>query len=124
VCRVVVVFFFVFFIEVFFVLFFFFGGFVLSVAAPLVALVFSVEILSPSNTKREMSRKLREYFDAGAGLVWYIDPDPRTVAVYSDAGDPKIVLNASGFLDGDAVLPGFRLSLTDLVSALEQQARS
>jgi Uma2 family endonuclease len=100
------------------------GGRLPTEAAPLVAPDLAVEILSPSNTKREMSRKLREYFEAGAGLVWYIDPNLRTVAVHTDAGDPKVVLSAGDILDGGAVLPSFKLSLADLFSALEQQAPS
>ena len=38
----------------------------------------AVEILSKDNTAREMDRKLREYFEAGVGLVWYIEPKTRT----------------------------------------------
>jgi Uma2 family endonuclease len=71
-----------------------------------------------------MSRKLREYFDAGARLVWYIDPDPRTVAIYADSGDPKVVFNASDILDGGTVLPGFRTPLAELFSSLDQRAPS
>jgi Uma2 family endonuclease len=93
-------------------------------AAPLVAPDLAVEILSPSNTKREMSRKLREYFEAGAGLVWYIDPDPRTVAVFMNSGDPIAVLTTSDTLDGGEVLPGFTLPLKDLFAALDQRAPS
>jgi Uma2 family endonuclease len=38
----------------------------------------AIEVLSESNTKKEMARKLREYFDAGTRLVWYIDPEAET----------------------------------------------
>lgn len=100
------------------------GGRVPSEAAPLIAPDLAVEILSPSNTKREMARKLREYFDAGTRLVWYVDPDPRTVAIFTDAGDPKAELTPRDTLDGGDVLPGFTLSLNDLFAALDQQAPS
>jgi Uma2 family endonuclease len=33
-----------------------------------------VEVLSKSNTKPEMDRKLKEYFAAGVRLVWMVDP--------------------------------------------------
>src|SRR5206468_3137285 len=39
---------------------------------PRIAPDLAVEILSESNTKAEMDRKLREYFAAGARLVWYL----------------------------------------------------
>src|SRR5436305_5758887 len=39
----------------------------------------AVEVLSRSNTRREMERKRREYFAAGTQLVWEVDPVARTV---------------------------------------------
>jgi Uma2 family endonuclease len=100
------------------------GGHVTSEPAPLIAPDLAVEILSPSNTKREMARKLREYFDAGTRLVWYVDPQPRTVAVFTSVGDPNVVLSEKETLDGGDVLPGFALPLADLFAALDQQAPS
>src|SRR5262249_14451440 len=35
----------------------------------------AVEVLSASNTRQEMDRKLHEYFATGVRLVWYVDPD-------------------------------------------------
>lgn len=43
----------------------------------------AVDVLSPANTKREMQRKLREYFKVGVGLVWFVDPPTRTAQVYT-----------------------------------------
>lgn len=34
----------------------------------------AVEVLSESNTPREMDRKRREYFEAGVELLWIVDP--------------------------------------------------
>lgn len=73
----------------------------------------AVEILSPSNYPREMEQKRTEYFGAGTKLVWEIDPDARTVAVYTDPMT-HTVLTAADTLDGGAVLPGFTLVLADL----------
>jgi Uma2 family endonuclease len=42
----------------------------------------AVEILSPSNTEREMERKRGEYFAGGARLVWQVYPPTRRVRVY------------------------------------------
>jgi Uma2 family endonuclease len=72
----------------------------------------AVEILSQSNTPREMERKLHDYFRAGAKLVWYVDPERRTATVYT-APDQSTVVAEDGVLDGGGVLPGFRLSLKD-----------
>lgn len=73
----------------------------------------AVEILSPSNSRGEIERKRREYFAAGTKLVWIVDPDARTVAVFTDP-TTFTLLTATDTLDGGTVLPGFVLSLADL----------
>jgi Uma2 family endonuclease len=83
-------------------------GQVLGVAPDLV-----VEVLSPSNTKAEMDRKLREYFKAGVRLVWIIDPDPKTAVAYRSVADATPIAPHES-LDGGDVLPGFTLSLAEL----------
>jgi Uma2 family endonuclease len=70
----------------------------------------AVEVLSEGNTPKEMERKRREYFAAGAKLVWMVDPDKRTVDVYT-AVDQFTTLDESQTLDGGTVLPGFALSI-------------
>lgn len=90
--------------------------------APIPALApdLAVEVLSESNTPREMTRKREEYFAAGVRLVWLVDPERRTVAVYTAANEVT-VLDATQTLDGGAVLPGFVLPLPDLFAALDRQ---
>jgi Uma2 family endonuclease len=73
----------------------------------------AVEVLSPGNTRGEMSRKLREYFNAGVRLVWFVNPKAKTVTVHTSPGRSK-VLPINGTLDGGKVLPGFELSLAKL----------
>lgn len=70
----------------------------------------AVEILSPENTAAEMEQKLIEYFQAGSKLVWYVEPEKRTVRVYTS---PKrsMLLTESDTLDGGKVLPGFSLPI-------------
>jgi Uma2 family endonuclease len=70
----------------------------------------AVEVLSEGNTDAEMRRKLGEYFRAGARLVWFIDPDARTVQVFTGRDEVKS-LTEKDTLDGGRLLPGFRLSL-------------
>jgi len=74
----------------------------------------AVEVLSEGNTKLEMERKVREYFDAGVTLVWLIDPRKRTARVFSATGKSALV-RADQTLTGGAVLPGFALRLSDLL---------
>ncbi|MGL5094735.1 MAG: Uma2 family endonuclease, partial [Planctomycetia bacterium] len=65
---------------------------------------FTVEVLSASNTKREMERKRSDYFGGGVRLHWEVDAVSRSVAVYIAAEVKTIV--QTGLLDGGDVLPG------------------
>ncbi len=85
-----------------------------------VAPVLIVEVLSPSNTKAEMDRKLTELFAAGCKLAWLIDPRAKTAKVYTSAKKFK-QLDATGTLDGGKVLPGFTLPLADLFAATKRK---
>jgi Uma2 family endonuclease len=80
----------------------------------------AVEVLSASNTPREMARKRQEYFSAGVQVVWQVDLDMRTVEVFT-APDQSTVLHETHILDGGPVLPGFTLPLRELFAELDQQ---
>ena len=77
----------------------------------------AVEVLSKSNRKAEITRKLGEYFAAGVELVWVIDPRARTADVHT-APDTKVTLAGADALTGGAVLPGFTLPLATLFAHL------
>lgn len=78
----------------------------------------AVEVLSAGNTVREMSRKRQEYFAAGVQIVWLIDPEARTVEVYT-APEQSIRLDATQTLEGGTVLPGFALALQEFFATLD-----
>jgi Uma2 family endonuclease len=73
----------------------------------------AVEVLSEGNTDEEMERKLKEYFLTGTQLVWFIDPEARTVQVYTSPDDSG-TLTERDTLDGSDVLPGFAMPLKEL----------
>jgi Uma2 family endonuclease len=73
----------------------------------------AVEVMSPSNTMREMEEKAALYFGAGARAVWVFNPKKRTAAVYTSPTDVR-VLGEQETLDGGEVLPGFTLELSKL----------
>ena len=79
----------------------------------------AVEVLSEGNTPGEMDRKRQEYFNAAVRLVWEIDPDTRTVTVYTSPTQAT-VLDETMSLDGGSVLPGFMLSLRDFFAELDR----
>jgi len=79
----------------------------------------AVEVLSQSNTPGEMAAKRQDYFTAGVELVWEIDPDLRTVAVYTSTTQVTS-LTAADTLEGGSVLPGFTLPLQELFAELDR----
>ncbi len=81
----------------------------------------AVEILSPSNTEKEMDRKRSEYFGGGTILVWQVYPTERVVRVYT-AVDAFVALTEDDTLTGDPVLPGFTLSIRQWFERAGQRA--
>ncbi len=82
----------------------------------------AVEVLSKSNTRKEIERKLGEYFGAGVLLVWVIDPKKGAAEAFTTPTRKKDV-PGDGFLDGGKTLPGFRLSLKDLFAKARRRMR-
>jgi Uma2 family endonuclease len=74
-----------------------------------------VEVMSPSNTKREMEIKLEEYAKAGVQLAWYVYPTRREVDVYPNARlEDKFTIGIDGTLDGGEAVPGFVLPVAKI----------
>lgn len=80
------------------------------------------EVLSESNTKTEMARKLKDYFGAGVQIVWMIDPKTETAMVYTSATRGRSI-GKDGVLEGGKVLPGFTLPLKDLFARTRRRKR-
>ncbi len=80
----------------------------------------AVEVLSLSNTHREMKLKLADYFTANVRLVWVVDPQTKTVKVYTGLNDMTL-LGENDTLDGGDVLPGFSIPLAELFGELDRQ---
>lgn len=74
----------------------------------------AVEILSPSDSMARVEQKVDLYLENGAELVWVINPKAARATVYRADGSAAIV-RAEGALDGEAVLPGFRCALAEIL---------
>lgn len=80
---------------------------------------FAIEVLSQSNTKAEMARKRREYFQAGVKLVWMVDIRARSVAVYTSP--TQVTVKTYGdVLDASAILPGLSLTIEELFAQFDR----
>jgi Uma2 family endonuclease len=74
----------------------------------------AVEILSPTDRPRRVLDKILFYLRHGVRLVWVVDPEDRTVTVYTPGNDGGQPLQGDDLLDGGDVLPGFRVRVEDL----------
>jgi Uma2 family endonuclease len=68
----------------------------------------AVEVLSPSERPADVHAKSGDYLAAGTRLVWVVDPSRRQVRVHRSLLKPSI-LDVADTLEGDDVLPGFRV---------------
>jgi Uma2 family endonuclease len=73
----------------------------------------AVEVLSPNDKARQVTRKITDYLRNGVPLVWLIDPESRTVTVYCTDKGP-ILVEGDQYLEGGEVLPGFRCRAAEL----------
>lgn len=73
----------------------------------------AIEIDLRSGRKPGGQQRIRDYIDAGVPLVWSIDPDTRSAVVYRQDGSVT-ELSHQDSLDGESVVPGFRLPLDAL----------
>jgi Uma2 family endonuclease len=80
---------------------------------PTVAPDLVVEVVSPSQTGPSIEEKTAIYRAAGVRLVWIIDPERRTVRVYRHDGGENL-LTEQDEIDGEDVLPGFKLPVFQL----------
>jgi Uma2 family endonuclease len=73
----------------------------------------AIEVLSPSDTAIAIRRKVKQYFHAGARMVWVVLPESREIEVWRENSGNQ-VLGESEFLSGADVLPGFSIKIASL----------
>ncbi|HEY7035432.1 MAG TPA: Uma2 family endonuclease [Thermomicrobiales bacterium] len=73
----------------------------------------ATEVASPSNRRAQIIDKVGLYLAGGTRLVWVVRPEHRTVTVFRP-DRPERILGIDDELDGEDVLPGFRLPLARL----------
>lgn len=73
----------------------------------------AVEVLSPSDRPRGIRKKVGQYLEAGARLVWIVDPAARAVTVHRPDGS-GVLLEGGDALSGDDVLDGFQVGVGQL----------
>ncbi|MCE9532828.1 MAG: Uma2 family endonuclease [Planctomycetes bacterium] len=80
---------------------------------PQIAPDLCVEVLSPSNTAKQIKQKIKEYLFNGTKAVWIVDPADRSMKIYRSPLESRS-LEEDAFLDGEDILPGFRCKVAEL----------
>ncbi len=71
------------------------------------------EVVSPNDNAYDVRLKVEEYLRAGVRLVWVIWPTGKFVDVYRKNGEADKIIGDQD-LDGEDVIPGFKMTLGDL----------
>ena len=74
------------------------------------------EIISPDDRPGELLTKVGDWLEAGAKLVWVVEPRVREARVYRRDGSLTII-QSNGSLDGEDILPGFSCALADVFAS-------
>ncbi|MDX1992411.1 MAG: Uma2 family endonuclease [bacterium] len=69
-----------------------------------------IEIVSPNDSYSDLDAKADLYLADGVRTVWAVDPQRRTVRVYTDAGEYR--LKGDDVLYGGDVVPGFETAIS------------
>jgi Uma2 family endonuclease len=77
----------------------------------------AVEVLSPNDRPGEVAKKVADWLASGTRLLWVADPRRRSVTEHRP-GVPLRVLGQDDWLDGQDVVPGWRLSVRALFAGL------
>jgi len=65
--------------------------------------------------ERDMAAKRADYFEAGTLVVWDVNPQDRTIAVYRRTDPERPTVFGSGeFADAEPAMPGFRLAVAEV----------
>jgi Uma2 family endonuclease len=72
-----------------------------------------IEIISPSEDRADMGRKVREYFATGAQQVWHLFPETSSVCVFTSP-TASTIYSADDELDGGDLLPGLHCRVSEL----------
>ena len=74
----------------------------------------AVEIVSPSDSLFDVEAKADLYLQNGTRMVWVINPRSRRATIYRPAQRIRVIQDDEA-LDGEDVLPGFSVTLADVL---------
>jgi len=80
----------------------------------------AVEVISPSESSKDVLKKVTSYIQSGTRLVWTIYPEDKTIYVWKASAEGGLntqPLKGDDLLDGGDVLPGFSVKVSEIFPA-------
>jgi len=77
-----------------------------------------IEVISPNDKAFEVMEKTREYFTGGVRQIWQIYSNIEQVFIF-DSPQSVRILSRTDELNGEPVVPGFRMLVADLFPPME-----
>ena len=71
----------------------------------------AVEVLSPSDSLKELGKKIGEFLENGVPLVWLVDPARETVTIYRSLTETQ-QLTSKDTITAESVLSGFSVPVS------------
>lgn len=80
---------------------------------------FAAEVRSENDygraAEKRLAEKRKDYFNAGTKVVWDVDPEAETVAVYrAGAANRATIFRKGDVADADPAVPGWRMKVDDV----------
>ncbi len=79
----------------------------------------AVEVISPSNTPREIDQRVSDFFAAGCKRVWLVYPEHREIYIHGLSG--VVRRRGDDTLEDSELLPGFAVKVSSLFGQAEGQ---
>jgi Uma2 family endonuclease len=79
----------------------------------------AVEVISPSNTPREIDQRVSDFFAAGCKRVWLVYPEHREIYIHGLSG--VVRRRGDDTLEDPELLPGFAVKVSSLFGQAEGQ---
>ena len=73
----------------------------------------AVEVVSPNDSAAAIDAKVKEYFVAGARLVWVVYPGTKSVTAHRSPDETE-TLHEGAVLDGEPVFEDFQVPVSEL----------
>lgn len=74
----------------------------------------AIEVQSPNQSIKELTRKAWAYIDGGVEVVWVIQTDKPLAAIFRQGQTEPETVQPDGILDAGEIIPGFQITLSEL----------